>query len=160
MLKTSQPIIILLQETKTLTVPTTRVSNEVIRMIIEPPTYCDAAPHLPRISLLYVFCLLSSAAWSNRGFVRVISKTFQPSKVPITVHILSCHHISFKINMSLIQPTRAPPEDQRRSPGGGGTLWEPLLYSNSASERDLFNTFNTGCWWPEVTIKVLLICNV
>jgi hypothetical protein len=44
------------------------------------------------------------------------------------IYILSCAHVSFKINISLVQTT-CPPEDQQRPPEGAGpTVWEPLHY--------------------------------
>jgi hypothetical protein len=48
----------------------------------------------------------------------VTSKIFQPSKVPVKIYILSYVHISFKISMSLIQKTRAPPRNRNAPPGG------------------------------------------
>jgi hypothetical protein len=47
---------------------------------------------------------------------QVIRKIYEQSKVPSKICILSCAHISFKINMSLIQTTRAPLKTNSASP--------------------------------------------
>jgi hypothetical protein len=45
------------------------------------------------------------------------------------MYILFCAHISFKINISLIQATRPPPEDQKHPRGGAQfeNLWCKLF---------------------------------
>jgi hypothetical protein len=45
----------------------------------------------------------------------------QPSKVPAKIYILSCVHISLKINMSLIQTTRPPPQRTNSAHRGGSS---------------------------------------
>jgi hypothetical protein len=62
----------------------------------------------------------------------VVSKIFQPSKVPIKVYMLPYTHNSFKINISLTQTTPPPPEDQRHPwRGARSTVWEPLDYKHA-----------------------------
>jgi hypothetical protein len=59
-----------------------------------------------------------------------MSKVCQPSKVPTKIYALCCAHVSFKINMSLIQTTRPPPpENQQRPPEGAPQLEENLCSS-------------------------------
>jgi hypothetical protein len=43
--------------------------------------------------------------------------------------IISCNHISFKINMSLKQLAPLTEDQQRPLPGARPTVWEPLHYS-------------------------------
>jgi len=39
--------------------------------------------------------------------------------LPTEIYILSCNHISLKINVPLIQTTRLPVENQQQHPAGG-----------------------------------------
>jgi hypothetical protein len=61
-----------------------------------------------------------------------MSKIFQQSKVPTNINILSCVHISFKINVPHTNNS-LPPEDQQRPPGARATLWVPVEYCNETS---------------------------
>jgi hypothetical protein len=67
------------------------------------------------------FSLLQNVVLVVRSQYRykLISKIFKPSKVPSIIYILSCTHISFKINKNPIQTT-PPPRGWTASPGGGG----------------------------------------
>jgi hypothetical protein len=83
---------------------------------------------------------------------KAISKirVFRPSRVHSKIYILSCFHISLKINMSLIL-TRARSEDRQPFPGGGGggtTVWEPVPYTVWATPapsfyNDVLNIFRS-----------------
>jgi hypothetical protein len=53
---------------------------------------------------------------------------YQPSKVPTKIYILSWTHISFKINVSLIQNTCAPQRTNSAPQEALSTVWEPLVW--------------------------------
>jgi hypothetical protein len=76
-------------------------------------------------------------SWLQPGYSRywVVSQVFEPSKVPTKMYILSCPHISFKINMSLTQTTRAlsPRGPTAPSPRGGGAQFENLWANRSTA---------------------------
>jgi hypothetical protein len=64
--------------------------------------------------------------------------------------MFSCVHIFFKINISLIQTTRAPQRTNSLNQGGGGlraTVWEPLLYGTNASNSSVLLTGQVMTFW-------------
>jgi hypothetical protein len=82
----------------------------------------------------------------------VISKILQPSKVPTKIFILSCVHISFKINISLIQTTPPPtgraPQFGRPVLGYHGTdrIWNVISTFTQWAVCHVDHCLRVSCW--------------